>query len=80
MPESKSASAVENDCYFLDDAVEDGNFEHALVPAELEETLNPEVSVCILFTTGWGRGRIQERNKILSKQKQEKIIWSVRYW
>ena len=67
MPGSKSASAVENNYYFLDDAVEDENFEHALVPAELEETLNTEVSVCILITNGWGRGLVQERKKILSK-------------
>ena len=60
--------------------MEDVKFEHALVPVELEETLNPEVSVCILFTTGWGRGLEMERKKILSRQKQEKIIWSVQYW
>ena len=59
MPGSKSASAVENNYYFLDDAVEDENFEHALVPAELEETLNPEVSVFIMFLTGWLRGQVQ---------------------
>ena len=72
--DDKGAGVVDNNYYFLTDAVEDVNFEHAPVPAELEEVLEPQVHIRVLFTTGWGRARKQERNKIEAKKMEGPVL------
>ena len=56
--DDKDAGAIDSDCYSLSGNVEDGNFEHIPVPAEIELALKPGKYGCVLFTTYWERGRV----------------------
>ena len=60
--------AVDDNCYFSADAAEDDNFERVPVPVESEEALRSGEHIRVLFTTGWERGRVQERNEMTAKQ------------
>ena len=44
---------VGGDCYFLDDAVEDGSFEHLSVYGDLEEVQKRGVHVYVIIKNIW---------------------------
>ena len=69
--DNKDAGAINDECYLLTNDVEDGIFKHIPAPAEIEEALKPGTHVWVLFTSSCERGRVQERAKTSTNQKQE---------